>query len=72
MTDEEILSGDWEKFETWIREQVGGNFVWKIRPLDIKTNRQAVMESILRTIKENDGIFPPKGDVFIELTSKKG
>ncbi|MCK5256008.1 MAG: hypothetical protein KAQ81_08305 [Deltaproteobacteria bacterium] len=72
MTDEEILSGDWEKFETWIREQVGGNFVWKIRPLDIKANRQAVMESILRTIKENDGIFPPKGDTFIELTSKKG
>ncbi len=72
MTDEEILSGGWEKFETWIREQVGGNFVWKIRPLDIKANRQAVMESILRTIKENDGIFPPKGDTFIELTSKKG
>ena len=72
MTDEEILSGDWGKFETWIREQVGGGFVWKIRPLDIKANRQAVMESIMRKIKENDGKFPPKGDAFIELTSKKG
>jgi hypothetical protein len=50
---------------------VGGDFIWKIRPLDIKANRQAVMESILRTIKENDGKFPPKGDTFIELTSKK-
>ena len=49
MTDEEILSGDWEKFEAWIREQVGGGFIWKIRPLDIKANRQAVIESILRT-----------------------
>ena len=71
MPDEKILSGDWEEFESWIREQVGGGFIWKIRPLDIKANRQAVIESILRTIKENNGIFPPKGDVFIELTSKK-
>ena len=66
------LSGDWEEFESWIREQVGGDFIWKIRPLDIKANRQAVMESILSTIKENNGTFPPKGNVFIELTSKKG
>jgi hypothetical protein len=72
MPDEKILSGVWEEFESWIREQVGGDFIWKIRPLDIKANRQAVMESILRTIKENDGKFPPKGDAFIELTSKKG
>ena len=72
MTAEEVLSGTWKEFETWIREQVGSDFIWKIRPLDIKANRQAVIESILRTIKENDGIFPPKGDAFIELTSKKG
>jgi hypothetical protein len=72
MTDEEVLSGTWREFETWIREQVGSSFVWKIRPLDIKANRQAVMESILRTIKENNGTFPPKGDAFIELTSHSG
>jgi len=72
MTDEEVLSGTWREFETWIREQVGSSFVWKIRPLDIKANRQAVMESILRTIKENNGTFPPKGDTFIELTSHRG
>ena len=69
MTDEEVLSGTWREFETCIREQVG-SIVWKIRPLDIKANRQAVMESILRTIKENNGTFG--GDTFIELTSKKG
>ena len=72
MTDEEVLSGTWKEFETWIREQVGSSFVWKIRPLDTKANRQAVMESILRTIKENNGTFPPKGDAFIELTSHRG
>ncbi len=72
MTDEKVLSGTWEEFETWIREQVGSSFVWKIRPLDIKANRQAVIESILRTIKENNGTFPPKGDTFIALTSHRG
>ena len=73
MTDEEVLSGTWKEFETWIRDQVGSGFVWKLRPLDNKANRQAVMESILRTIKkENNGTFPPKGDAFIELTSHKG
>jgi hypothetical protein len=72
MTDEEVLSGTWKEFETWIREQVGSDFIWKIRPLDIKANRLAVMESILRTIKENDGTFPPKGNMFIDLTSHKG
>ena len=72
MTDEEVLSGTWKEFETWIRDHVGSSFVWKIRPLDIKANRQAVMESILRTIKENNGTFPLKGDTFIELTSHRG
>jgi len=55
MTDEEVLSGTWREFETWIREQVGGDFIWKIKPFDIKANRQTVMESILSTIKKNDG-----------------
>lgn len=72
MADEDVLSGNWEEFEAWIREQVGGDFIWKVRPFDKKTNRQTVMESILRTIKENDGKFPPKGNLFIELTSQKG
>jgi hypothetical protein len=72
MTNEDILSGDWEKFEAWIREQVGGDFIWKVRPFDSRSNRQTVMESLLRTIKENDGTFPPKGNVFIELASHNG
>ena len=52
MPDEKILSGDWEKFEVWIREQVGGDFIWRIKPFDKKANRQTVMESILSTIKK--------------------
>jgi len=51
---------------------VGSDFIWKIRLFDKKANRQTVMESIQRTIKENNGIFPAKGNVFIELTSHKG
>ncbi len=72
MTDEDVLSGDWKKFEDWIREKIGSDFVWKIRPFDKESNRQAVMESIIRAIKENDGKFPPKGNAFIESTSKNG
>jgi hypothetical protein len=30
------------------------------------------MESIIRAIEENDGKFPPKGNAFIESTSKNG
>jgi hypothetical protein len=30
------------------------------------------MESITRVIKENNGKFPPKGNAFIETTSKNG
>jgi len=55
MPGEEVLSGDWEKFESWIREQVGGDFIWKIKPFDKKANRQTVMESILSTIKKMKG-----------------
>ncbi len=72
MTDEAVLSGDWEKFEDWIREKIGGDFVWRIKPFDKESNRQAVMESIIRVIKEKDGKYPPKVTAFVESTSKNG
>jgi len=33
---------------------------------DTEANRQAVMESIERTLKAHNGSFPEKGDMFIE------
>ncbi len=71
MLEEQILDCPWEKFEEIIREAIGSNFVWKIRPGDTDGNRQAVMESIERMLKEHDGSFPKKGDMFIEPEKRK-
>ena len=66
MTDEDVLSGDWKKFEDWIREKIGSDFVWKIRPLDKESNRQAVMESIVRLLSEHNCSCREEGQMFIE------
>ncbi|MBW1768807.1 MAG: hypothetical protein JRJ65_17385 [Deltaproteobacteria bacterium] len=60
MINEKKLNCSWEQFE------IGSDFIWKIRPSDTDMNRQAVMESIERLLKEHDGSFPGKGDMFIE------
>ena len=69
--DLSYISCSWDEFEDWIRRQIGGSFSWKIRPIDSKDNRKAVAESILMTIKQNNGTFPPKGNMFIEKLIKK-
>ncbi len=66
-----MLDCPWDKFEEIIREAIGSDFVWKIRPGDTENNRQAVMESIERMLKEHDGSFPEKGDMFIEPEKRK-
>ncbi len=70
MVDKKIFSCSWDEFEDWIRQQIDGSFSWKIHPIDSKDNRRAVAESILMTIKQNNGIFPPKGNMFIEKLIK--
>jgi len=74
---EKILDYSWEQFEEIIRKPIGTNFIWKIRPRDTEANRQAVMESIERTLGEHNGSFPDEGNMFIEpekrkLASQKG
>ena len=66
MFREKILGCPWEQFEEIIREAIGSNFTWKIRPGDTGANRQAVMESIERTLREHNASFPEEGDMFIE------
>jgi len=61
-----ILSCDWSEFEDWIRQQIGGDFSWKIRPMDTEEFRAIIIESIKTTIRNNDGLFPKAGDMFIE------
>ena len=38
---------------------------------DTESNRQAVMESIERTLREHNGSFPEEGDIFIEPQKRK-
>ena len=54
-----------EEFEAWIRDRIGSNFHWRIRPLDTASNRKMIADLILDEIKQNKGIFP-EGDTFIQ------
>ena len=66
MFKKKILKCPWEQFEEIIRKAIGSSFIWKIRPGDTDANRQAVMESIERILREHNGSFPEEGDMFIE------
>jgi hypothetical protein len=66
-----IIDCPWEQFEEIIREAIGSDFIWKVRPRDTEANRQAVMESIERMLREKNGSFPEKGDMFIEQEKAK-
>ena len=61
---EKHLEGNREEFEAWIRDTIGSNFHWRIRPLDTASNRKMIADLILDEIKQNKGIFP-EGDTFI-------
>ncbi len=50
MVDDYIFSFSWDEFENWIKQQIDGDFSWKLRPIDSKDNREAVAESILIAI----------------------
>jgi len=71
MFKKKILDYSWEQFEEIIRKAIGTNFIWKIRPRDTEANRQAVMESIERTLAEHNGGFPGEGNMFIEPEKRK-
>lgn len=51
------LDGSWEIFEQWIRNTIGSNFRWRVRPMDMRSNREMIAELVLNDIKENDGFF---------------
>ena len=71
MLEEKILDCPWEQFEEIIRKAIDSDFIWKIRPRHTEANRQAIMESIERMLREHDGSFPEEGDMFIEPESRK-
>ncbi len=59
------LTGTWEEFEAWIRETIGADFHWPVRPQDNATNREMVASLILDGIKRDNGISPQENR-FIE------
>jgi hypothetical protein len=59
------LDGSWEKFEQWIRNTIGSDFRWCVRPMDKRSNREMIAELVQNEIKENSGVFPEKNS-FIE------
>jgi len=71
MVDKNIFLCSWDEFEDWIRQQIDGNFSWKIRPIDTRGNREAVVESIRKATRNNNGIFPEAGNTFIEKRIEK-
>jgi hypothetical protein len=62
---DKYLEGSWEEFEAWIRETIGTDFHWRIRPQDSVSNRKMIADLILDEIKRNNGEFPG-GDTFIQ------
>ena len=64
-TMDNYLDGSWEEFEQWIRNTIGSDFHWRVRPMDKRSNRQMLAERVQNDIKENNGIFPEK-NTFIE------
>lgn len=60
------INGDFSLFEQWIKEAVGGPYIWRIRPRDDRENRIAVADSILQAIEGNNGVFPHH-NTFIEV-----
>ena len=72
MSAGKILDCSWKEFEELIKEAIGSDFLWKIRPRDTQVNRQAVMESIEKMVGNNNGSFPDGGNIFIEPEKSKG
>ena len=66
---ENHLTGTWCEFEGWIREKIGADFRWRIRPQDTRSNREMVADLTLKDIQWGDGVFPDD-NVFIERTKK--
>ena len=71
MAEGKILDCSWTEFEELIKEAIGSDFLWKIRPRDTQVNRQTVMESIERMVGNNNGSFPDGGNIFIEPEKRK-
>ncbi len=62
---DEHLIGDRKGFETGIRDTIGGDFRYKVRPRDTPSKRKMIADLILSDMESNNGVFA-RNDVFIE------
>ncbi len=60
------LTGTWKEFESWIRETIGSDFRWCLRPMDTYQNRAMIANIILVDIENGKGIVLGK-NAFLEL-----
>lgn len=58
------LDGSWEKFEQWIRNTIGSDFRWRVRPMDKRSIWQMLPERVQNDIKENNGGFLEKNTII--------
>ncbi len=63
--DKSLLEGTWQEFEALIRDTIGSDFCWRIRPQDTLSNRKMIVSLILKDINRNNGVFPER-NAFIE------
>ena len=68
---DEHLSGSWEEFEGWIRNTIGSDFRWKVRPPDTRLNREMIADLIRDSMKTHNGGVFPKSNAFIERVNKE-
>ncbi len=61
------IEGTWEEFEAWIRDTIGSDFRWCIRPRYTRANREMIIDLVLKDIERCAGVFPDK-NAFIERT----
>ncbi len=64
------LPGGREEFDAWIRDTIGDDFRWKIRPRDTPSNWEMVADLILMDIESGGGVFP-ESNAFIERMRPK-
>ena len=64
------MTGSREEFEAWIRDTIGDDFRWKIRPRDTPSNRKMIADLILSDIENGGGVFPGS-NAFTERVQPK-
>ncbi len=63
--DKSLLEGTWQEFEALIRDTIGSDFRWRIRPQDTRSNREMIVSLIQEDSEMNKGVFPER-NAFIE------